>query len=152
MAPTPRPDHAAAFQPVSQPDTTSRSSSFSEEPQGRANFGMSNLRPGKTGLPFIVFIPQRDEASHGVGIKVSPAPRVRRDRTGSYALRPALERKAGWGTGAKEGALLHSWVELNQAVLIDYCNGVIADTEDALARIRSIWPGKRRRPRTDRLS
>ena len=99
---------------------------------------MSNLRSERTGLPFIVFISQRDEAGHDVRVKVSPAPRVRRDQMGSYALRPALEWKVGWRLRAKEEALLQRWVELNQAVLIDYWNGVIEYTEDALSRIRSI--------------
>ncbi len=138
MAPTPRLDHVAAFQPASQPDATPQSTSSSEEPQGQATYDMSDLRPDRTGLPFIVFISQRDEASHDIRVKVSPAPRVRRDQMGSYALRPALEWKAGWRISTRDEALLQRWVELNQKVLIDYWNGAIEYTEDALAQIRSI--------------
>jgi hypothetical protein len=35
-------------------------------------------------------------------------------------------------------ALLRQWIDLNEQVLIDYWNGVIGYTEDALNALRSI--------------
>lgn len=46
-----------------------------DDVQGQATFGMSNLRKEKTGLPFIVFISQNAGAQPDVRVKVSPAPR-----------------------------------------------------------------------------
>ena len=135
MASGPNFQPVTAFQPVSQPDTSSRKPLFSEGPEGQATYGMANLRPEKTGLPFIVFISQRDDASHDVWVKVSPAPRIRRDQMGSYALRPSVEWKAGWQMSRKDEQLLEQWVELNRKVLIEYWDGAIEFTEDAMDRL-----------------
>jgi hypothetical protein len=126
------------FQQAGQPNTNQRSPSPREEAQGQATFGMSNLRPEKTGLPFIVFISQRDGASHDVRVKVAQAPRVQRDQMGTYALRPALEWKAGLHLSGREEALLDQWVALNVDTLVGYWDGRIEYTEDALERLRTI--------------
>ena len=51
-----------------------------DAPQGQAAVGMANLRKEKTGLPFIVFISQKDGAQHDVRVKISPSPKVRIDQ------------------------------------------------------------------------
>ena len=98
---------------------------------------MSNLRPEKTGLPFIVFISQRDDAPHDVRVKVSPSPRVRIDQMGSYGLRPFAHR-VGPRLTTPEERLLERWLAMNQKVLIDYWDGAIEYTEDATSRLLPI--------------
>jgi hypothetical protein len=105
--------------------------------EGQATFGMANLRTERTGLPFIVFISQRDGAKHDVRVKVSPAPRVRPEEMSAYALRP-FRRTGGPGLNAQEEQLLARWIERNMDVLIDCRDGTIEFTEDAMDRIARI--------------
>ena len=107
------------------------------EIQGQATYGMANLRQKTTGLPFIVFISQRDGARHDVRVKVSPEPRVRLDQLSSYSVRP-FEHKEGPALTAQESRLLNQWMTLNEQVLVDYWNGELAFTEDAIDRLRPI--------------
>ncbi len=95
-----------------------------EEPEGQATYGMANLRPERTGLPFIVFIAQRDDARHVVRVKVGRAPKLRTAGMGTYAISP-VEWKAGLKLRSQEEDLLNGWVEKNRSVLVDYWNGVI---------------------------
>jgi hypothetical protein len=41
------------------------------KPEGQATYRMANLRPERTGLPFVVFISQRGGARHDVRVKVA---------------------------------------------------------------------------------
>jgi hypothetical protein len=56
--------------------------------EGQATFGVASPRRERTGLPFIVFISQKDNARHAARVKVSPEPRVLKDEMGSYAVSP----------------------------------------------------------------
>jgi hypothetical protein len=105
--------------------------------QGQATFGMANLRQRTTGLPFIVFISQRDDARHAARVKVAPEPKVPSEAVGSYALDP-FGFKAGRQLSSREEILLETWVALNRSVLQDYWDGVVEYTEDAIARIQSV--------------
>jgi hypothetical protein len=92
------------------------------EAQGQATFGIANLRRKTTGLPFIVFISQRDETRHAARVKVSPEPRARPDEMSSYSV-PPFEWKE-WPRLAKtEEKLLGRWIDMNARVLRDYWNG-----------------------------
>jgi hypothetical protein len=117
-----------------------RAPSTKQEPDGQATFGMANLRRKTTGLPFIVFISQRDDARHAARIKVSPEPRVRLDEMSSYSLSP-FEWKEGPRLATNDETLLASSVELNARVLLDYWNGQIEYTEDAIEQLKSISDG-----------
>ncbi len=108
-----------------------------DEPQGQATFGMANLRSQRTGLPFIVFISQRDGAQHDVRVKVSPNPKVRNAQMGSYALRP-YRFVDGHRLSPGEERALEAWVEKNLDVLVRYWTGDIAYTEDALELLEAI--------------
>lgn len=105
--------------------------------QGQATFGLSNLRKGGTDLPFIVFISQKDGAQHDVRIKVSPAPKVRTDRMSSYALRP-YRLVDGPGLNPSEETLLRAWTGKNAAVLVDYRDGTIEYTGDAVDQLKPV--------------
>ena len=106
-------------------------------PQGQATFGMSNLRKEKTGLPFVVFISQKDGAQHDVRVKVSASPKVVPGQMSSYSLRP-FELREGSGLTSAEESLLQDWIELNRVVIVDYWDGAIEYTEDAVAAIKPI--------------
>ena len=50
---------------------------------------MANLRPERTGLPFVVFISQKGGARHDVRIKLARAAKVRPAEMLTVAVRPA---------------------------------------------------------------
>ncbi len=102
--------------------------------QGQAGFEMANLRPKTTGLPFIVFISQKDGAQHDVRVKVSPSARVRVANMSTYALRPFRHEGGPPLTGSEEKRL-QQWSELNLKVLVDYWNAEIPFTEDAIEQL-----------------
>jgi hypothetical protein len=107
------------------------------EAAGQATYGMANLRPETTGLPFIVFISQKDDARHAAKVKWSPTPRVTPNQTGSYAIAP-FGFKAGAKLASGEETLLRKWVETNCDVLQRYWDGDLAYTEEALALLQKI--------------
>jgi hypothetical protein len=102
---------------------------------GQALFEMANLRPERTGLPFVVFIPQRGGAPHDVRIKLARAAKARPSEMITVALRPTPRIIRGKVT-AREFDLVKRWIALNEDVLVDYWNGVIEYTEDALNALR----------------
>lgn len=105
--------------------------------QGQATYGMANLRRERTGLPCIVFISQKDAARHDVRVRVAPGPRMRPDQMSSYALRP-FSLAEGDGLSAADERLLARWVQVNVQVLVDYWDGRIEYTEDALDLLKPI--------------
>ena len=105
--------------------------------EGQATYGMANLRPDRTGLSFIVFISQRDEARHAARVKVSPAPRIKPEEMGSYSVAPFAHR-AGRPLSTAEERALEAWVTLNRDVIQRYWDGDIEYTEDALALLRPV--------------
>ena len=98
---------------------------------------MANLRRKTSGLPFIVFISQKGEARHAAGVKVSPEPRVRPDEMSSYSISP-FEWKEGPRLSNSEEHVLGRWIEMNARVLLDYWNGQIEYTEDAIDQLKAL--------------
>lgn len=118
-------------------EADSLTSSWQQLAEGQATYGMANLRPERTGLPFIVFISQRDDARHAARVKVSPAPKVIKEQMASYAVHP-VAFKGGQRLSGPEERQLERWIALNRAVIEDYWNGEIEYTEDALSLLRSV--------------
>jgi hypothetical protein len=108
-----------------------------EEIAGQASFDMANLRPERTGLPFVVFVSQRGGARHDVRIKLARAARVRSSEVLTVAVRPEPRVIRG-NIGASEFDLVRRWIESNRDVLVDYWNGDIEYTEDALAALKPV--------------
>jgi hypothetical protein len=104
---------------------------------GQASFDVANLRPERTGLPFVVFISQKGGARHEVRVKLSRAPRVRPSEMITVAVRPAPRVVRGSISG-QECNLVRQWIELNESVLIDCGNGILEYTEDVLDALRPI--------------
>lgn len=103
-----------------------------------APFEMANLRPERTGLPFVVFIPQQGGARHDVRVKVARGPRLEPDEMVSVVVRP-VPRVIPPGTlDAAEFAALARWITQNRDVLVRYWDGEIAYTEDAISALRAL--------------
>jgi hypothetical protein len=115
----------------------------SEDIAGQATFDMANLRPERTGLPFVVFISQKGGARHDIRIKLAREAKVRPLEMITVAVRPTPRIIEG-SMNAPEFALVRRWIERNREVLVDYWNGNIEYTEDALAAIRSLGPDEMR--------
>jgi hypothetical protein len=107
------------------------------QPEGQALFDMANLRPERTGLPFVVFISQKGGARHDVRVKVAPGPKVRPSEMATVAVRPAVRVVRG-ALAPDDLARLAEWIELNRDVLIDYRNGDIEYTEDAVSALKPL--------------
>jgi hypothetical protein len=108
-----------------------------ETSAGQASFDMANLRPDRTGLPFVVFISQKGGARHDVRVKLARAAKVRPSEMISVAVRP-LPRIVRGRISAREFELVKRWIELNERALTDYWNGVIEYTEDVLDAIKPL--------------
>jgi hypothetical protein len=109
------------------------------EAEGQALFEMANLRPERTGLPFVVFISQKGGAKHDVRVEVARTAKVRPSDMVTVALRPSVRAVRGT-LDPRDLALLMRWIELNKDVLIAYRDGTIEYTEDAIDAIRPIGP------------
>ena len=109
----------------------------SEDSTGQATFDMANLRPERTGLPFVVFISQKGGARHDVRIKLARTEKVRPSEMLTVAVRPTPRLIRGKMSRA-EFDLVNRWIELNHDVLIDYWDGIIEYTEDAISAIKPI--------------
>ena len=108
-----------------------------EETAGQAVFEMANLRPERTGLPFVVFISQRGGARHDVRVKLASGAKVHPSDMITVAVRPTPRIIRG-RLNRQEFDLVRRWIELNMDVLVDYWNGVIEYTEDALDAIKPV--------------
>jgi len=108
-----------------------------EEIAAQASFELANLRPERTGLPFVVFVSQKGGARHDVRIKLARAPRVRASEMITVALSPVPRVVRGRIAG-REFDLVRKWIELNEDVLVRYCNGAIEYTEDMMDAVRPL--------------
>jgi hypothetical protein len=105
-----------------------------EQNGGQATFDMANLRPDRTGLPYVVFISQKGFIRHDVRIKLARAAKVRPSEMPTGRC-PSVSSAHPRRMNREEFDLVKRWIELNRNVLIDYWNGDIEYTEDALAAI-----------------
>lgn len=109
----------------------------SETSAGQAGFDMANLRPDRTGLPFVVFISQKGGARHDVRVKLARLAKVRPSDMITVAVRPAPRIVRG-RISAREFDLVKRWIELNERALVDYWHGVIEYTEEVLDAIKPL--------------
>ncbi len=127
-------------------ETTNQAASAKLNPdagkaEGQALFERANLRPERTGLPFVVFISQKGGARHDVRVKVARGARVRPSEMITVAVRPSVRVVRGT-LHPHDLELLRGWIELNKDVLIDYWSGVIEYTEDAINAIKPFGPAQ----------
>ena len=108
-----------------------------DQVEGQALFDLANLRPERTGLPFVVFISQKGGARHDVRVKIAHGAKVRPSEMVTVAIRPNVRVVRG-ALDPDDLARLAAWIELNQDVLIGYWNGTIEYTEDAISALKPI--------------
>src|SRR5438874_7317691 len=87
-------------------------------PEGQALFEMANLRPERTGLPFVVFISQKGGARHDVRVKVAHGAKVRPSEMATVAIRPSVRVVRG-RLDPPDLARLSRWLDLNRNTLTD---------------------------------
>lgn len=97
-------------------------------------YEMANVRPERTGLPFVVYISEKGNARHSARVKVGARAD---DLLASVSVVPEVELKAG-DLSPKNLNLLTQWIEINRDVIMGYWDGTIQFTEDALAQLRPI--------------
>lgn len=104
------------------------------------DFLMANLRPADTGLPMVVWLSEPGYAQHDVRIKVSQAhgPRIDPTNTATVAIRPTPRLIVGRLSPADMRAV-SQWIQLNQAVILDYWNSAISARE-MLQRVQALSP------------
>ena len=112
-----------------------------DDVQGQALFDMANLRPERTGLPFVVFISQRGGARHDVRVKIAHGAKVKPSEMTTVAVRPRARIIRGKLDPA-DLDLLAKWIDLNKDVLVDYWNGDIEYTEDAIDALKTVAPSR----------
>jgi len=98
---------------------------------------MANLRPERTGLPLVVFISQKGGARHDIRVKVARGAKVRASEMTTVAVRPTVRVIRG-ALDPGDLARLAEWIELNRDVLVDYWNGNIEYTEDAINALKPL--------------
>jgi hypothetical protein len=116
--------------------------SAAEAADGQATFEMANLRPERTGLPFVIFISQRGGARHDARIKLARGPKVRASEMITVALRPAPRVIRG-SLSAHELELITKWIKLNFDTLIAYWDGAIEYTEDVMDALKPLPEAER---------
>src|SRR5437879_3610516 len=82
------------------------------EAEGRALVEIANLRPERTGVPFVVFISQKGGARHDLRVKVARSAKVQASEMITVAVRPSVHIVRGT-LDPRDLALLMRWIELN---------------------------------------
>jgi hypothetical protein len=93
---------------------------------------MSNVQPHESGLPFVVYISEK-QGRHDVRVKVGKPPNF----TASVSVQPDIKVVAG-KLSERELALVRQWIELNRDVIIAYWEGKMASSRDVLNALKSI--------------
>ncbi len=96
---------------------------------------MSSVQPGESGLPFVVYISER-QGPHDVRVKVAAGPKVP-PFVASVSVRPNVEIVAGQLTN-RDLDLVRQWVELNREVIIDHWEGKTPSSRDVLNALKPI--------------
>jgi hypothetical protein len=122
------------------PHKPAKANPAGDDADGQALFEMANLRPERTGLPFVVFISQKGGARHDVRVKIARGAKVRPAEMVTVVVRPRVRVIRG-ALDPNDLAQLAEWIDLNRDVLIDYWNGDIEYTEDALGALRPLRAG-----------
>ena len=117
---------------------THTSSELVAAPESDGLFEMANLSPKRTGLPFVVWISPKAGAPHDVRVKISNGPKIHPSELISVAIRPEVREVGSKKMSAHDLALLKKWVEANHDVIVQYWEGEIEYTEDAIAALKPL--------------
>jgi len=99
-------------------------------------YAMAKLPPRLTGLPMAVWITPNEGFPHDVRVKVSRihGGRGRWPDAASVAVRPQPSEIAPGSLTTADFAAVGRWIDLNQAVIVDYWDGSI-DIDEVLQRL-----------------
>jgi hypothetical protein len=99
---------------------------------------MANLRPKTTGLPTVVWVSERGNARHDVGVKVAlqHSDRIDPSHTAVFGVLPSPGSISGYLSAADQ-RMVADWITLNEAALVEYWDGVI-DTAEPLGRLKRV--------------
>lgn len=98
-------------------------------------FLMSNVQPDESGLPFVVYISEK-QGPHDVRVKVAAGPKAP-PFIASVSVRPAIEVVAG-KLSNRDLALVRQWIELNQQVIIDHWEGKMPSSRAVLNALKPL--------------
>ena len=103
-----------------------------------ASYAMAKLVPRRTGLPMVVWITPNEGYPHDCRVKVARqhGDRGRWADSASITVRP--DQQLIGRLRAEDFQLATEWVRLNQAVILEYWDGVLDDIGDVLARLQRI--------------
>jgi hypothetical protein len=99
-------------------------------------YAMAKLPPRLTGLPMAVWITPNEGFPHDVRVKVSRihGGRGRWPDAASVAVRPQPREITPGSLTTADFAAVDRWIDLNQAVIVDYWDGSI-DIDEVLQRL-----------------
>jgi hypothetical protein len=92
-------------------------------------YEMANLFPRTTGLPMVVWVSPKGHARHGARVKVSLTPgKMDITQTAVVGIRPRPRLIEGQ-LATPELRLVLRWIQLNEAVLMEFWNEAIDSVE-----------------------
>jgi hypothetical protein len=96
---------------------------------------MSNVQPDESGLPFVVYISER-QGAHDVRVKVAAGPKAP-PFVASVSVRPTVDLVAGQ-LANRDLELVRQWIELNRDVIIDHWEGKMPSSRAVLNALRPL--------------
>jgi hypothetical protein len=96
----------------------------------------ANLKPTKTGLPFVVFITSENPLSPDPFITLSRSPNFQ-DAFATFTITDPIGLASGVLIGPNVDKV-EAWVKKNQSVLIGYWDGTIPYTDDVMEKLVSV--------------
>jgi len=96
---------------------------------------MSNVQPDESGLPFVVYISQK-QGAHDVRVKVAAGVTVP-PFVASVSVRPTIEVVAG-DLSNRDLSLVRQWIELNKQIIIDHWEGKMPSSRAVLNALKPL--------------
>lgn len=96
---------------------------------------MSNVQPEESGLPFVVYISEK-QGHHDVRVKVAAGPKAP-PFVASVSLRPNVEVVAG-ELSNRELDLVRRWIDLNRDVIIAHWDGKMPSSRAVLNALKPL--------------
>jgi len=96
---------------------------------------MSNVQPAESGLPFVVYISER-QGQHDVRVRVAAGPKAP-PFVASVSVRPDVGVVAGELSNS-DLALVRRWIDLNRDVIIAPWEGRIPSSKEVLNALRRL--------------
>lgn len=96
---------------------------------------MSNVQPDESGLPFVVYISER-QGPHDVRVKIAADAKAP-PFVASVSVRPTVEIVAG-KLSNRDLELVRQWIELNRQVIIDHWEGQILSSRQVLNALKPL--------------